>query len=600
MANRAWIWRAVGMCVLTCVGGTVTAGTSNSLMDISTDGRLLACSNRDSGTLTVVELPALRKRFETAVGKHPEGVTFIGETHQLAVAIHGDDVIRFVDGDSGEITGTIEVFDEPYGIVSNPQGTRLWATLEYPGRVIEIDPATKRLVKEETVAKFPRGLALTNDGRLLVTEYLSGVVKAIDTETLTVVDEWVGSPQDNLARQIVVHPSRPKAYLPHQRALTTVAHGSGSIFPYVAVIDVAAGTADQESAASRRKRVQMDSLRGVYVVANPWEVALSPDGSRLYAVFSGTDDMFVCNVLDDNYREIEYASLLRTGSNPRAVKVSPDDKTFFVYNALDFTVDAYDVTSLKKRGTVVVTSWSGDEEILLGKKLFYTANAPMSRFRWIACSSCHPDGDADGRTWQQPEGLRNTQPMLGLKHTHPIHWSADRDEVQDFEHTIRSPLMQGRGLIKGPVYDALGEPNAGRSPELDALAAYTNSHPFKLSPYAKQGLSAAAKRGRELFHSSTVGCATCHSGPYMTDQKMHDVGTGQDDPTELIGPEYDTPTVHGVYRSAPYLHHGMAETLEEVLTKFNRDDKHGRTSHLRPEQITDLVEYLKALPYELP
>lgn len=581
------------------ITSSARAGTSSSLMDISTDGKLLVCSNRDSGTVTVVDLATREAKFEIPVGWHPEGVSFLGDSHRLAVAVYGDDRIRFLDGETGELLGDVEVFDEPYGLVSSPDGTRLWATLEYPGRIVEIDPESKTIVRDETVGRFLRGIALSPDGRLLVTEYQTGIVKAVDAETLQVIEEWIGTPQDSLARQIVVHPTRPKAYLPHQRSLTTVAHGSGSIFPYVSVIDVD----EPESAAdrSRRKRVQMDSFRGVYVVANPWEVALNSDGTKLYVVFSGTDDMFVANVLDDNYRELEYASLLRTGSNPRAVRVAPDDRTFYVYNALDFTVDVFDAKSEKKAAEIRVTEWPGEEEVLLGKKLFYSARPPMSRLRWISCSSCHPDGDADGRTWQQPEGLRNTQPLFGLKFTHPIHWSADRDEVQDFEHTIRSPLMRGRGLVEGPINESLGEPNAGLSPELDALAAYTNSHTeFKLSPHAKEGLSEAAKRGKTLFHSQEVGCARCHSGPYLTDQKMHDVGTGADDPTEKLGPDYDTPTLLGIYRSAPYLHHGKAETLEEVLTKYNRDDRHGRTRHLSSEQIADLVEYLKALPYEQP
>jgi YVTN family beta-propeller protein len=585
--------------LLASIAPVVRAGSSNSLMDISADGKLLACSNRDSGTVTVVDLATREAKFEIPVGWHPEGVSFLGDSHRLAVAVYGDDRIRFLDGATGKILGDVAVFDEPYGLVSSPDGTRLWATLEYPGRVVEIDPESKTIVREETVGRFLRGIALSPDGRLLVTEYQTGIVKLIDAETLQVVEEWIGTPQDNLARQIVAHPTRPKAYLPHQRSLTTVAHGSGSIFPYVSVIDVD----EPESAADRprRKRVQMDSFRGVYVVANPWEVALNSDGTKLYVVFSGTDDMFVANVLEDNYRELEYASLLRTGSNPRAVRVAPDDRTFYVYNALDFTVDVFDAQSEKKTAEIRVTEWPGEEDVLLGKKLFYSARPPMSRLRWIACSSCHPDGDADGRTWQQPEGLRNTQPLFGLKFTHPIHWSADRDEVQDFEHTIRSPLMRGRGLVDGPINESLGEPNAGLSPELDALAAYTNSHTdFKLSPYAKGGLSEAAKRGKKLFHSEEVGCARCHSGPYLTDQKMHDVGTGADDPTEKLGPDYDTPTLLGIYRSAPYLHHGKAETLEEVLTKYNRADRHGRTSHLSSEQIADLVEYLKALPYEQP
>ena len=190
--------------------------------------------------------------------------------------------------------------------------------------------------------------------------------------------------------------------------------------------------------------------------------------------------------------------------------------------------------------------------------------------------------------------------------THPIHWSADRDEVQDFEHTIRGPLMQGRGLIRGGFHEPLGKANAGLSASLDALAAYSNSHEFPLSPYAKNGFSEAANRGRDIFFSKKTQCATCHSGPFFCDSQprvvreivRHDVGTGGSDPSETMGPAYDTPTLLGIYRTAPYLHHGKAATLKDVLTTLNHNDRHGKTSHLKSKQITDLVEFLKALPYE--
>ena len=248
------------------------------------------------------------------------------------------------------------------------------------------------------------------------------------------------------------------------------------------------------------------------------------------------------------------------------------------------------------------------DELLLGKQLFYTALQPMSARSWISCASCHPDGDADGRTWQNPEGLRNTQPLAGLSWTHPVHWSADRDEVQDFEHTIRGKLMQGQGLLKGKLPDAVADPISGRSADLDALAAYTNSHKYPLSPYAKHGLSDGAKRGRELFFSDATKCATCHFGPVYSDSQpiavseflRHDVGTGADDPSELMGPKYDTPTLLGVYRSAPYLHHGKAATLEDVLTTANKGDLHGKTSQLTASEIADLTEFLKSLPYDDP
>ncbi|MEZ6068088.1 MAG: di-heme oxidoredictase family protein [Planctomycetaceae bacterium] len=580
------------------------AGSASSLMDISANGRWLACSNRDNGSVTIVDLESLSVAREIAVGHHPEGVTFLGDGTQFAVAVYGDDVVRIIDADSGTVVRDVPVFDEPYGLIATRDGKSLFVTLEYPGELLRVDTATGEVAAKGAVGQFPRGLAMTSDQRrLLVTEYFTGIVREVDAETCaTTGREWAGSAEDNLARQIVVHPTRGKAYIPHQRSVVTNPHGTGAIFPYVSVIDTDA------DATSRRKRVQMDSFRGTYVVANPWEADISPDGSKLYVVFGGTNDLFVCNVLDDNYRELTYRDVVQVGSNPRAVRVAADGRRFYVYNALDFEVVAYDAESLRPIKAVKVCESPLDDELLLGKKLFYLAKEPMVGLRWISCSSCHPDGDADGRTWQQPEGLRNTQSLAGMAWTHPIHWSADRDEVQDFEHTIRSALMRGRGLVSGSLNDSLGEANSGLSPQLDALAAYANSHDVPLSPHAKSGLTPAAERGRELFFSEQVGCAQCHSGAYLCDSRpgpvagfaLHDVGTGNDDPSELMGPKYDTPTLLGVYRTAPYLHHGKAKTLEEVLTTFNPADRHGRTSHLSDNDITALVEYLKALPYEDP
>jgi YVTN family beta-propeller protein len=588
------------LCLL-AVPATVLSGQSNSLMDISADGKMLACSNRDSGTVTFVDLASHQVLREVAVGKKPEGVAFLGTTHRLAVAVYGDDRVVFIDGDSGKRQGQVEVFDEPYGVVSSGDGKRLFVTLDFPGQLLEIDVDRTRVSRVLPVGPFLRGVALFPDGkRLLVTEFYTAHVHAIDITGWKKVDQWDGASSDNLCRQITIHPNRPKAYLPHIRSKVTGMHGLGSIFPYVAIVDT------QMNRGNRRKRMPMDSFLNNLVTASPWEVAISADGKQFYIVFSSTNDMFVCDVIDDDYRELGYRGRLQLGNNPRAVKVAPDGRHFYVYNALDFNVVAYDATTLKSVGRVTVTENPLEKDVHEGKILFYSALQPMVGRRWISCSSCHPDGQPDGRTWHNPEGLRNTQSLAGLSWTHPVHWSADRDEVQDFEHTIRGQLMQGRGLITGSVNPSLGDLNGGLSTHLDALAAYANSHKFTLSPYSKEGLSEAARRGRELFFSKDTGCAKCHAGPLYSDSVprsadqivRHDVGTGNDDPSEKMGPAYDTPTLLGVYRTAPYLHHGTAGTLKDVLTTRNSEDRHGQTSHLEVGQLDDLVEFLKALPYE--
>jgi DNA-binding beta-propeller fold protein YncE len=582
----------------------IFAGSGSSLLDISADGKLLACTNRDSGTVTIVALPEHRKLHEVPVGQHPEGVAFLGDSHRLAVAVYRDDKVVFVNGDNGEVAAHVDVFDEPYGVVSTQDGEKIFVTLDYPGRVVEIDTNTNQITRDLPGGRFSRGIALSpDDQRLYLTEYYTSNVIALDVASGQEVDRWEATSNDNLARQIIVHPKRPKAYLTHIRSRVTVAHGEGSIHPYVSIIDTQPAKGDEV----RRKRMPMDSFVGALVTANPWDCAISPDGKQFYVVFAGTDDMFACEVVDDDYREIKNRKYMpNIGKNPRAVRVSPDNQTIYVYTALDFQVTAYDANSLRPITRIEVTEYPKSDEMLRGKILFYSALQPMASRRWISCSSCHPDGEPDGRTWHNPEGLRNTQSLAGMAWTHPIHWSADRDEVQDFEHTIRGKLMQGRGLLNGQLAAELGDVNSGRSKDLDALAVYSNSHSYPLSPFAKAGLSDSAKRGKELFFAKETRCAECHSGPMYADSVprsqivRHDVGTGGDDPSEKMGPEYDTPTLLGVYRTGPYLHHGKAETLEEVLTKCNPSDKHGKTSHLSSEQVKDLVEFLKALPYEDP
>jgi cytochrome c peroxidase len=173
--------------------------------------------------------------------------------------------------------------------------------------------------------------------------------------------------------------------------------------------------------------------------------------------------------------------------------------------------------------------------------------------------------------------------------------------------------MQGSGLLRGSLKPKSGhqpieleENLAGRSADLDALALYCNSFEVQLSPHiaAPGKLGPSAERGRAIFNSKETNCTSCHAGPYFTDSRrekpylLHDVGTGGSDPTEKMGSKYDTPTLLGVYRQTAYLHHGQAKTLVEVLTTFNKDDRHGKTSQLKPAEIADLVEFLKSLPFE--
>jgi YVTN family beta-propeller protein len=586
------------------------AGTSNSLMDISLDGKMLLVANADNGSVTLVDTATNKAVREIKVGEKPEGVTWISNSSLAAVTIYKESLVVFFNPLTGDIVKKLRVPPEPYGIVADKEGRRAWVTHEYPGVVAEIDLKEQKVARELPAGSMVRGIALSPDEkRVYVTEFYTGILRALDAESGKEVDSWKGHSTDNLSRHVLLHPRRPKAYLPHIRSMVTVNHGAGSIFPQLTVCDLKPGE------GRRRVSFAMDTFNSLYVVTNPWEAAMSPDGQRIYIIYAATNDMNVCKTIDDDYKEIDHGPIVQLGQNPRAIRVSPDGQKVYILNALDFAVSVHKADTMSKLATVKVCDPPKTPEWVEGKILFNTAKPPLTSRRWVACSSCHPDGHHDGRVWQQPEGLRKTTALFGMAHTHPLHFSADRDEVQDFEFTIRSPLMQGAGLAKGYALKSkvafnkveLEVKTSGQSKALDAMAIYSNSFDFVLSPHipAPGKLSAAAERGKTLFFSKELGCAQCHSGPYFSDSslqkpyKLHDVGTGRDDKTERMGTLYDTPTLLGIYRTAPYLHDGQARTLREVLT-LNKEDKHGKTSHLKGEELDDLVEFLKSLPYEPP
>jgi hypothetical protein len=79
---------------------------------------------------------------------------------------------------------------------------------------------------------------------------------------------------------------------------------------------------------------------------------------------------------------------------------------------------------------------------------------------------------------------------------------------------------------------------------------------------------------------------------------LHDVGTLGEGSGQRLGgglPGLDTPTLHGLWSSAPYLHDGSAASLRDVITVRNPDDLHGRTTQLLVGDIDNLEQYLLSL-----
>ncbi|MBC8248729.1 MAG: hypothetical protein H8E90_03535 [Anaerolineales bacterium] len=239
--------------------------------------------------------------------------------------------------------------------------------------------------------------------------------------------------------------------------------------------------------------------------------------------------------------------------------------------------------------------------LLNGKRLFHTSDDPrLARAQWISCNTCHFEGEQDGRTWFFGfAGPRNTTSLLGMIQTYPLRWSGEWDESADSEFANRKENF-GSGLIDGEMNCSLSPsdcvnlpPNQGRSYDLDCLALFIDS---LLPPPSPGPPSEAALRGQAIFNRADTACATCHPAPFYTDLKTNDVGTATSD--ERIGPVYDTPTLRGLYDSAPYFHDGSAATLYDALIRPSPGNEHDVSGLLSEAETQDLIAFLLALPIE--
>jgi DNA-binding beta-propeller fold protein YncE/mono/diheme cytochrome c family protein len=201
---------------------------------------------------------------------------------------------------------------------------------------------------------------------------------------------------------------------------------------------------------------------------------------------------------------------------------------------------------------------------------------------WQSCASCHSsDARVDGMNWDLlNDGIGNPKNVKSLL----LAFQTGPAMAMGVRANAAAAVRAG---IRHILFSVLPEEYPA------AIDEYLKSLKPIPSPHLVKGkLSAAAQRGKKLFNDETVGCAECHPPPLFTDSKAHHVGTGKfDDAAD----RFYTPTLVEVWRTAPYLHDGSAATLREAITTGNANDRRGKTSHLKPAQIDDLVAYLQSL-----
>jgi cytochrome c peroxidase len=346
---------------------------------------------------------------------------------------------------------------------------------------------------------------------------------------------------------------------------------------------------------------------------DPADVAVTPDGRLALVTSSGSDRVAVVDLekligmlesASPEERERVFPNHLgkptefvithvATKNSPRGLLIAPDGKTAFTANALDDSLTVIDLAKLRSVGRIDLGGPKVITKVREGERLFHSAD--ITFHRQFSCHSCHPDGHIDGLTYDiEPDGIGSSpvdnRTLRGILDTAPFKWEGTNPSL---------PRQCGPRLS---VFFTRIQPFT--PDELAALENYICTIPRPPNRYRPLGapLTDAQRRGKAMFERTRTNdgrvipkdnrCITCHFPPLFTDRTRRDVGSKGDLDHET---EFDVPHLNNIYDSAPYLHDGRAETLEEIWTRYNPYDTHGVTNDMTKDQLNDLIEYLKTL-----
>ena len=624
------------------VEATIALGKRPEQVVVGPDG-MAWVSLRDAGQ--VVRLSALADDLDKAtflqVGRDPMGLALTQDGKVLFVTLAGENALVSFDVETGKELARAAVGFRPRAVTLTPAGKAVVAfgrgqvQILPVGALVAPNPLTietipilttgLRTIAATPTCESPTVFATRNANQAL------GTTVEPDSGDVLVVHVMVasGAVKDTLLSAGV------KA-LPKTKQVTTCSGGYYGqtcttttviiedppcvglpLRPYdVAVSRLTAAGTLQPTTTSPAVIHGGTGLSFFSRFDQPVAIVHHPNLSLAFVVARGTDSLLVLNTAANDPMAWPLAEI-HVGGGPRALAFSLDGGKAYVLNGTDFTISEVDLGPLTAfvTGALAVVNdpnklqqveplsleaakaspYGQDPlspQMQLGRKVFHNArNSRLSAVGRFACATCHLDGTEDGQVWFGPDGPRQTPSLAGrLADTAPYSWMGNVPSVNDYIQ-VTCGRMGGSGLLPE---------------ERDALELFVmNGLQQPPNPNVQPGgLTPQQAAGKAVYDDPSVGCAGCHGGAALTDGLVYDVGTANPvevqvnailtkaglAPTPLL---YATPSLRGLYHSAPYLHDGSAATLEAALAKTATTM--GMTAQLSTEQRGDLIAYLLTL-----
>ena len=286
-----------------------------------------------------------------------------------------------------------------------------------------------------------------------------------------------------------------------------------------------------------------------------------------------------------------------------------------------------------------IENLTSEQGVKLGKKLFY--DKILSGNNTMSCADCHSQSSSFANNSKFNVGIdgilgnRNAMPLVNLAWSKDFNWNGNTSslESQAFEpvtnpielhslnwENVSEKLMQIEEY-KELFHEAFNTRNIDSNLVVNALAQFErtlisgNSKFDKFLDYSAS-LSASELRGKEIFTTEKGDCFHCHSYPLFTSNDFHNNGidneinlkNGRFEVTNNINDKgkFKSPTLRNIELTAPYMHDGRFETLEEVIEHYNFGGHYSSTIDpnmkkvgiglgLNDQDKLDLLNFLKTL-----
>lgn len=564
---------------------------------VTADGRWVATANRDSCTVSLVDVALGSVVDEIVVGRRPISVAARSDNQLVAVASEsGDLVLLGIAADRLTETGRVHLGFEPHGVAVSPDGGTAWVALAAGARVVAVDLVSGEISASIDTAPLPRFVALSPAGDCVaVASAGGGEIAIIETLGRTIHSRH---PFKGLnLGQPAFTPDGQTLYFPFTY------DGGG----YTSPGDIRRGWVTGSRIGKLLLGPGGGTLQGLTLdvsgraVGDVLGLAIVDNGGTLLVSAGGTHELLRLDTTQGlPWTQISGAEVmdrglaadasrfrrLDLGGRPLGLAVAGASGTVFVANGLEDTVQ-----EIRAAGPDVVRTISvaggrepTEAEALArrGEAIFHDARRSLDQ--WYSCHSCHWEGGGNTVTFDTLNdgsvgSYKTVLPLWHLADTGPWTWHGWQEDLTAAVRKSMIDTMQAQ-----PPADE----------DVAALEAYLADLPAPPSPFrdADGGLSAAATRGRDLFASSRAGCNECHGGRWFDGPGIHDVGLIR--PSDRH-PGFSPPLLVGLFRKTIFLHNGKAKSLRDVLAGPHSPEAVSGLAPLSETELEDLVAYLRSL-----